>query len=144
MFRGAEPGLGFRDDPEPLGAVPREALGLAPLGAAPFPPEVDLARPFDPASLALAGVGFRSGRAVPPDPFRFVVPALGFDEVAGLALVISRSLRSDFGPDGPLPEGPLGGMALVLELVAGGGPATIPFRNKTSCVPIRMALEKMK
>lgn len=143
MFRGAEPGLGLRVEPEPFDPVPRDPLGLGALEVDPFPPAVGFARPFDPLSRALAGVGFRAGRAVPPVPLRLVVPALGFDEEAGLALVISRSVRSDFGPDGR-PDGPLAGMPFVPELAAGGGPATIPLRNNTSWVPIRMALENMK
>jgi hypothetical protein len=128
--------LGLRLAPDPFDPFPREAAGLPP-GAEPFPPD-DLAWRLAPLARALAGVDFGVGLPV-PDPLRRVEPALGFEEEGGRALAISRSLRSDLEP-----EGPFGGMALVPVAAAGGGPATMPRRNSTSCVPMRMALEKTK
>lgn len=125
--------------PDPFDPVPREAeAGLPAPGAEPFPPD-DLARPLAPLARALAGVDLGVGLPDPPEPLRRVVPALGFEDDGARDLAISRSLRSDFEP-----EGPFGGMALASVAVAGGGPPTTPRRNSTSCVPIRMALEKMK
>jgi hypothetical protein len=139
LFLGAAPVFGTRAAPEPLDDVASEELVLFVLGVARFPPDVDLALPLEPLLRALPGVGFDVERVDPPVLLR--PEALGpvFDEAGGLTFDISRSDLSALEP-----AGPFGGMALELGVDAGGGPATIPLRNSTSCVAMRIALEKTK
>src|ERR1035437_4603199 len=140
LFRGAVPVFGARAAPEPLDDVASEELVFFVLGVVPFPPGVDLAVPLEPSLRALAGVDLDVGaERVLPVPLRPDAPLPVFDEAAGLAFDISRSDLSALEP-----AGPFGGMALGPDVGAGGGPATMPFRNRTSCVAMRIALEKTK
>lgn len=139
LFRGAAPVFGTRAAPEPPDDVASEELVLFVSSVARFPPDVDFALPLEPLLRALAGVGFDVEPVDPPVRLRPEAPAPVFGEAGGLAFAISRSDLSALEPAGPFGE-----IALEPDVDAGGGPATIPLRNSTSCVAMRIALEKTK
>jgi hypothetical protein len=88
-------------------------------GLVPDPPEPELGRCPDPL-----------GRC--PDPLP--------DPVFGLVVGRSRVAVPDLGPDPGLGFRP----GVSFSSARAGGAPTMPRRNSTSCVPIRMALDTMK
>ena len=97
-----------------------------------------VARGFSEADASIAASPAGSGRRVlpfePPVPFD-LAPPLADDVPAAFGLGSGRSLRSAtavLAPD------------LAPSALGGGGPATMPFRNRISWVRILMALDTMK
>ncbi len=96
-------------------------------------------RRFSDADASIAASAAGAGRLVfplePSVPFDLVVPFEAAPPV-DFGFGRGRSLRSAGAAFVPAPFSPTTG--------GGGGPPTMPFRNRISCVRIRIALETMK
>ena len=114
-------------------------------GAVPFRPFEPLADPVGLAGARLAGVPLAAVPDAPvplvplvplAPPVPLVAPPapLACPVPAGFGFGSARSVRSTTGLF----------LAPAAPVAAVGGPATMPFRNRISCVRIRMALETMK
>jgi hypothetical protein len=133
-------------DPLPLGLgrgrlVPELAVPFRPAGRlAPLPVRLPLAgAAFSVARASIGALAVTVLRGFPLEPLGLVPffwpplpgpPADAFDR--GMA----RSVRSA--------DGPVGAPGFSSRVGAGGGPPTMPFRNRISWVRIRILLEMIK